>query len=307
MASFFQAHHIAVVVLALAAATQCNGVLGGRDGAEALEPHTGPTTAPAAGSNGSQRCDCAASRGQSGASLLEVGAAHPDFTRALQQNPGPCTTGLENPIPNQSGQYGRLDRCRVHLRNLATQKGWTPHQTVVGSSGAPTFEPLPPDQNRAGVWTHRGWHYKVDSDGRVFHARAQGMDSTVIVGGASANDDLRAFVQHFEPAAQAGHIRARCLGGDTDLINFIPQSPRNNEGIQSKLETTVMALIQHGRCVVNVDVEYSYSAGANPSARVGAEYYIPNQIRYKVTVERCLNGGWNVNEGNSFHVVFPNT
>lgn len=150
----------------------------------------------------------------------------------------------------------------------------------------------------------------MDRDGRVVHAFQEGVTSDHIEGGAASTDDLRVTMNHFPPGGDAGHIRANCLGGDNELINFIPQIAANNQGIQCTLEMAVSKMLKDGRCRVHIHLHFRYNAAANPGAPVELGHYRPNSIRYQVTRGgQCAAAGWTIVPANGdtvFDITYPN-
>lgn len=241
--------------------------------------------------------------------------SHNDFLVGLGHQV--CTTGLRDPHPGGTITLSRLNRCRDHLARVVHHGNWIAQASVRGA-GQPQWQPAGPG-HLDGRFLYRGWTYEADADGRVVHAFMERMTSGSIRGGApGGNDDLRATLNRFTPGGappdDAGHIRANCLGGDHELLNFIPQMQQNNQQIQRSIEVTARNLLVDGQCMLDIHLRYNYANPANPHAQVDMTHYRPNAVRYKITIPGnigrppCFTAGWDIGAPGStvLDVVYPN-
>lgn len=214
-----------------------------------------------------------------------------------------CNAGLTDAVPTPAPAVLRLNACRRRVI-AAVEHEWAPAEKVIGRQNG-RADPAPEAGNAAVTVQYAAWRYELDGHGRVVHAYQDGMTAADIANGVASNSDLHAFVNKFPPGGQAGHIRARCLGGDNELINFIPQNQGNNEGIQCALERTVEQMLTVGHCTLNVHIRYTYPPLNNGA--VPLSYYRPTAVHYSVTVGAPgCDAGWPAVASAPIDVTFPN-
>lgn len=254
------------------------------------------------------RSRCEGANGE-GAAFVEVAAGvgeHGDFDAALLREPGPCTTGLTGPIPQAGApSRSRLHACRDALIQIANTGNWHAGQSVIGRKGVRVApEPV---GGAANTLTYAGWTYQLDRHGRVTQAGKDGMTEADAANGSPSSGDLRDFVHHIGNAGDdAGHIRANCLGGDSELLNFVPQNAENNRGIQCAIETATKELLVRGRCTLNINIAYDYPPSRDDAVNRNT-YYRPTKVTYTVTVgvPGCAQG-WPAAHTQVINISFNN-
>ena len=158
---------------------------------------------------------------------------------------------------------------------------------------------------------HGGWNYSADANGRILQGRGPVilpmMQRPRIARGSLCAEWPLDLVLNKKTDDDAGHIRARCLGGRFGIVNFVPQLSANNQGIQCGIETMLRSLVQDGGCTIdNITVAYTYPACPNTNVALPSGFFRPTTVRYQAAPDAvCTNAGWNMT-GTAIDISFPN-
>lgn len=152
----------------------------------------------------------------------------------------------------------------------------------------------------------KGWTYHIDVDGRVRSATSQAaMTSADCANGDATNDNTRAYANAFGAMAHngalnangfdAGHIRAASLGGERDVLNFVPQMPHNNQEIQCGIERIAKFMMRRSGCRLQLTITYAYAHAAGAALPLNAAHFRPSTIRYQIRRNAAATAGTHCN------------